>query len=96
MLQRTKFCGCKNHERHRTLAAPTTDNRVMAGEHMHRQARMQAIVRGNKMTSISDHRPDRVLAVAYAILLTTMTFGSTLELFRTPLGSPSAAASITA
>ena len=36
------------------------------------------------------------MAFAYAILLTTMTFGSTLELFRTPLGSPSAATSITA
>ena len=48
------------------------------------------------MTSLFDHRPDRVMAFAYAILLTTMTFGSTLELFRTPLGSPAAAASITA
>ena len=33
------------------------------------------------MTSIFNHRPDRVLAIAYAILLTSMTFGSTLELF---------------
>jgi len=68
----------------------------MAGEHMHRPAPMQATLRGNKMTSLFDHRPDRVMAFAYAILLTTMTFGSTLELFRTPLGSPAAAASITA
>lgn len=44
------------------------------------------------MTSLSDHRPDRVMAVAYAILLTTMTIGSTLELFH----SLTRAASITA
>ena len=68
----------------------------MAGEHTHRLARMQATVRGNKMTSLSDHRSDRVMAFAYAILLTTMTIGTTLELFRTPLGSTAAATSITA
>jgi hypothetical protein len=96
MLQRTKFCNCKNHERHRTLTPPITDNRVMAGEHPHRPGPNAIKRKGNKMTSIFDHRPDRVLAVAYAILLTAMTFGSTLELFRTPLGSSAAATSITA
>ena len=47
------------------------------------------------MTSIFNHRPDRVLAFAYAMLLTTMTFGSTLELFRAA-ASAAAAPSITA
>jgi hypothetical protein len=52
---------------------------------------MQATLWGNEMTSIFNHRPDRVLAIAYAILFTSMIFSSTLELFRTPLASEAAA-----
>ena len=32
------------------------------------------------MTSLFNHRPDRALAIAYAITLTCITFSSTIEL----------------
>jgi hypothetical protein len=43
------------------------------------------------MTSIFNHRPDRVLAIAYAILFASMIFRATLELFGTSLASEAAA-----
>jgi hypothetical protein len=33
------------------------------------------------VNSTFNHRPDRVLAIAYAIVVTSITFSSTIELF---------------
>jgi len=49
-----------------------------------------------KMYLNFDRGPDRLTAIAYAILLTMITFGSTLDLFVNPLGSTAAYASFIA